>query len=285
MKKCITSLFCTLVYGVAYALAPVSYTPAAGATDVEYTSLTEVSVVFDDDIPTDFTKNGIIVYRGGDQTDKYQTTNSIQIDPANSKKLNIPVSIYTANEIFTVLIPQANIAGLSAGVTWSFTTAKQVITPANPKPANNATDVHPASVVSFDFTPSVLLSELDDTKISISDGANTVPVTVSVTGGFGLSTVTLGHANFEYAKTYTVTVDADALVSASSKKLSGSYSWSFSTPAVAPTAIAPASYLPANGATGVEADAEIAVVFDGPIPVSGTDWSGISITQGTTAIT
>jgi hypothetical protein len=71
-------------------------------------------------------------------------------------------------------------------------------------------------------------------------------------------------------------VGQDVIVS-TAKELGGDVVWSFSTPDVAPQAIAPLTYLPTRNATAVVTTTAIEVTFDNFVPTSGTDFSGVKI--------
>jgi len=246
-------------------------------------------VIFDVDIPTTGVDFSLVFVERADDPGanlvvKKLGVSTVAIDTENPKKLIIPADLYTYGVSYNVKIPAAAVPGLASDITWSFTSGKQPIVVSAKTPADGATGVLAKTSVSFGITPALLAmgESIDASKVTIKDagGSSVSGITVSGGVGFGLGIVTIGHNDFEYGKTYTVTVSADALAS-SSKKFAEDVVWSFSTLATAPSPIAPATYFPENGATEVDQNAEISVIFDGPVPTAGTDFSAIRIAVGT----
>ncbi|MDR1763991.1 MAG: Ig-like domain-containing protein [Dysgonamonadaceae bacterium] len=290
MNKIYLFLFSLLISNTMWAIEPQTFFPAKNAVDVDITATTDTLwVVFDTDIPATGTDFSLVIVERSDDPGanlvvKKSGVSTVAVDTENPKKLIIPADLYTYGVTYNVKIPAAAIPGLAADVEWSFTSAKQPITVSAKTPAEGATGILAKATVSFGITPALLAmgESIDASKVTIKDaeGTSISGITVSGGSGFGLGTVTIGHDDFEYGKTYTVTVPTDALNS-SSKKFAEDVIWSFSTLATAPTPIVPVTYSPENDAAGVAQNAEISVIFDGPVPTEGTDFSAIKIAVGT----
>ncbi len=210
-----------------------SMIPEGGATGVAVDA--EVKAVFNNPI-TAGTNIGNISFTPAAAVTGVSSTIS-------GNTLSIAHDNFAKGTDYTVTIPANAISGISAPITWPFTTvAPAMIYPSIIKDATNVA-VDAQLYVEYDGNIKEG-SNFGEIKLSPDPGN----VVVSVSG----TRLTINHANFAGGTTYTIKIPANAL-----KGQAEAASWSFST--VGPTA---STYLPAKNAPNVAVDAPVSVGFN-----------------------
>jgi methionine-rich copper-binding protein CopC len=194
---------------------------------------------------------------------------TVNSQPADSVKIlgsNAQLQIYypfVAGTAYTVFIPAVAVPNYDQDITWHFTTTDLWVE--SMTPANNATNV------ALDAEVAVLFSK----DVTLWDGVGEYPVvTIKEPGGAEVNGVSydltsdnklvIDHAAFGYDKKYTVSISANT-VPAYAAVYSQPITWEFTT-----IANSIQSTTPANNATDVAPDAEVAVLFGNNM----TTWAG-----------
>ena len=245
-----------------------TYEPADGATGVELDA--QVKATFDRDV-TAADLSGVKIEVGGAAMEGVAAT-------LDGRVLTVGHSEFAFLKEYTVTVPAGAVQS-EAGVdndefSWSFTTRelKEGDKPAATyEPADGATGVELNAQVKATFDRDVTAADLSGVKIEV-EGVAMEGVAATLDG----LVLTVGHPEFAYLTEYTVTVPAGAVQTEAGID-NDEFSWSFTTKdSTGGEGDKPAAtYEPADGATGVELDAQVKATFDRD--VTAADLSGVKI--------
>ncbi len=299
-------LLCPLIQGVVGQVAPTSYSPVQGATQVDVNA--QLVLTFPNDIGFTQTSTStsnisysltIWEYIGSGITSTVSHsvyTNSINYDEDNEtwSFVQSPYMAISGNQLIVSLssplkngqkyhiqINNGLIQGYS-GITkgsrefWNFTTVAAATPPTVTTylPASGATDVSLSPTLTMTFNEAVSKAStgkylsIYNSDGSFVDSYNVLLSSITLSG----NTVTIPVSGLEQATQYYITVDAGFVKSAASGTdfagISGSGTWSFTTGS-APLLVA-GSLSPAHGATTVALGAVLSVQFDKNIQFNST---------------
>ena len=175
----------------------------------------------------------------------------------------IPDTLYTGT--ITTLAKDADEVPLASNFVWTFTTAASVVPPDTTAPtvnftipANAATGVPINQAVSAIFSKPMDPSTISTTSFTLTQGGNSIPGAVTYIGTSAVFTPT-AHLSFNTTYTATITTGAKDL---EGNALTSNYAWNFTTGAVLDTTAPTVTFTdPANGATGVALNKNVAATF------------------------
>ncbi len=269
-----------LVVDPAGAPSVTSTTPSSGATSVSPKST--VTATFDRDIDpatltgqtftlTDANGNSV-----GATVTYNATTDTATLVPASA--LNA-FTTYTAT--LTTGVEAWNRTGLSAAVTWSFTTGAGTPPSVTAQtPANGATAVATTSAVTASFDRPLNPGTVNGQTFTLTAaGGSAVAATVTYNSGSSIATLTPSAPLIPSAQ-YTATLST-GIQAVDGTALSSPVTWSFTTRA----ALTVTSQTPAPQATGISPNAAVRAVFSraaNPTTITGqtftlTDPNGNSV--------
>jgi hypothetical protein len=193
---------------------------------------------------------------------------------ANSLAYN---TLYTA----TITTGAQDLAGqpLASNYVWTFTTITAAPAVTAVVPANAATSVPIAQVLSATFNEAMSPATLDAATFTVTAGGVTVPGAISYSGLVATFTPT---ANLAYSTTYTATITTGA-EDLAGQPLAANYVWTFTT--ISP-GFAVISTIPVNGATGVPPSQALGATFNATIKCATITSTTFTVTgPGTTPVT
>lgn len=171
-------------------------------------------------------------------------------------------TLYTA----TISTGAANTLGipLSSNYIWTFTTITPAPTVLSTVPANKATGVSIAQVLSATFSEAMTATTINSTTFTLVGPSG--PVTPLAGTGVAYNATTFvatftPSTPLAYSTLYTATITTGAQ-SLAGTGLATNYTWSFTTPAPPLTVV---STVPVNGATGVPINQALAATFNGAL--------------------
>jgi len=179
-----------------------------------------------------------------------------------------PASALAYNTQYTAIITTGaeSVAGgfLSANYTWSFTTAAAPApTVTAETPAPGATNLSTATTVTATFSEAMLASTLNATTFTLADSSgNSVSGSLSYDASSDTATFA-PSTGLNYATLYTATITTGA-TAANGATLASGFTWQFTTQA-APAPPTVTSTTPANGASTVPINTQVAAAFSVPM--------------------
>ncbi|MBK8397054.1 MAG: Ig-like domain-containing protein [Leptospiraceae bacterium] len=213
------------------------------------------------------------VYAVGSNGAVFQSSSSLAYNTAYTLTLTTGITD-------TVSTPNA-----LTNTTISFTTILDVApTVSLVSPGSSATNVSPNTNIFITFSKSMMAATLNNTNITLLDGATPVTGTVftfGTTGAYFTPAATLGNS-----KTYTVNIST-GVTDLNGVAMASSYSSTFTTSAATPDTTPPTvtSISPSNGATSVSVSQTILITFSKPIASATINSTNITLMQGVTPIT
>jgi hypothetical protein len=186
-------------------------------------------------------------------------------------------TLYTA----TITTGAQDLAGqpLASNYVWTFTTITRAPAVTAVVPANAATSVPIAQVLSATFSEAMSPGTLDAATFTVTAGGVTVPGAISYSG---LVATFTPAANLAYSTTYTATVTTGA-EDLAGQPLAANYVWTFTT--ISP-GFAVISTIPVNGATGVPLSQALSATFNATVKCATITSTTFTVTgPGTTPVT
>ena len=234
----------------------VSRSPADGATGV--TVSTTIEVGFSEALDPGSVGNSSVTLSDGSN----DISGSVALASNNSTIVFTPGADLEGETTYTVTVSGtvSDVAGneLGGSDSWSFMTVDSTAPAISARsPAPDATGVAVGTTVTVTFSEALAPASVDDTSITLSDGANDVSGTVTLSSG-DTTIVFTPDADLEGDTTYSVTVSS-SVTDIAGNTLGADDSWSFSTgDSTAPTIT---SRSPAADAGNVPVTTTIEVTF------------------------
>jgi hypothetical protein len=186
-------------------------------------------------------------------------------------------AVYTA----TITTGAQDLAGqpLAGNYVWTFTTITPAPAVTAVVPANAATSVPIAQVLSATFSEAMSPGTLDAATFTVTAGGVTVPGAISYSGLVATFTPT---ANLAYSTIYTATITTGA-EDLAGQPLAANYVWTFTT--ISP-GFAVISTIPVNGATGVPLSQVLSATFNATVKCTTITSTTFTVAgPGTTPVT
>jgi hypothetical protein len=194
-----------------------------------------------------------------------------------------PATILANSTVYTATITTGaqDLAGqpLVSNYVWTFTTITPAPAVTAVVPANAATSVPIAQVLSATFSEAMNPSTLNAATFTVTVGGVTVPGAISYSGLVATFTPT---ASLAYSTTYTATITTGA-EDLAGQPLAANYVWTFTT--ISP-GFAVISTIPVNGATGVPLSQVLSATFNATVKCATITFTTFTVTgPGTTPVT
>lgn len=254
----------------------VSTNPVNGATGVLLNQA--ISAAFSKPLtPATVTSSSFTVTTGGTPVAgavSYSATGSVATFTPTANL--IPGTLYTATLTTGITDTASPANSLATNYTWSFTTAfLPVVT--STVPANGATSVPLAQVLSATFSKAMNPATISNATFVVTAGGNAIPGTVAYSG----TTATFTPATALASNTLYVATITSGAQDTNGYGLAANYVWSFTTVAVPPTVI---STIPANGATNVPVAQSLSANFSKAMNPATINAATFTVSAGGTPV-